>query len=54
MAKRRGRAADNVGQSPEGAERRLTEEGEEREEVWLSGDINDREDIGGLQLVGWG
>ena len=30
MAKRRGRAADGIGQSLEGAERRLVGEGEER------------------------
>ena len=51
MAKGRGRFVDGAGQSLEGVERRLVGQGEEREEVWLSGDIDEREDTEGLQLV---
>ena len=52
MANRRGRAASGVGQSPEGAERMLAGEGEGREEVWLSDDTDEREDIGGYSWLG--
>ena len=50
MTKTRGRGV--VVQSPEGAERRLSREGDEREEVWLSDDIDEREDTGGYSWLG--